>query len=98
MRSSVVLIFLEALLVFCISTAVAEAGSSFTQSDRDRMIRLEEGQKATNKKIDDGLKATNQRIDDMKELIYVVISGMFILIGFILWDRRTALAPAVRKT
>ncbi|MBF0566689.1 MAG: hypothetical protein HQK89_15800 [Nitrospirae bacterium] len=128
MRNIVILTF----MVFCISTVSASftaasasaADSSFTQSDRDRMIRLEEGLKATNQRIDDGLKATNQRIDDMGKKIddvkadvnkrldqmYTLIlwgfgilfglffSGMVFLVGFVLWDRRTALAPAVRKT
>ncbi|MBI4691554.1 MAG: hypothetical protein HY754_15015 [Nitrospirae bacterium] len=46
-----------------------------------------------NKRIDD----TNRRIDDLKDLLYVILAGMFALIGFVLWDRRTALAPAIRK-
>ncbi|MFN7065745.1 MAG: hypothetical protein ACK4OF_06335, partial [Aquificaceae bacterium] len=37
---------------------------SFTQEDRDRLIRLEEGLKATNQRIEEGLKATNQRIEE----------------------------------
>jgi len=27
----------------------------------------------------------------------ITFAGMFALIGFVLWDRRTALAPAVKK-
>ncbi|MBF0564779.1 MAG: hypothetical protein HQK89_06010 [Nitrospirae bacterium] len=113
MRSLLILIF----MVFCISTVTDAAGSSFTQSDRDRMIRLEEGLKATNQRMEDGFKATNQRIDDLKAdmnrrlehittfmfwgfgiLFGLFFSGMGFLIGFVLWDRRIALTPAVRKT
>ncbi|MBF0591368.1 MAG: hypothetical protein HQL02_04700 [Nitrospirae bacterium] len=119
-------------------TVAGAADSSFTQADRDRMTRLEEGLKAinqrlddnlkavnqkiddglksVNQKIDDGLKAVNQRIDDslkainqkfddLRGLMYVILSllgvilsGMFVLVGFILWDRRTTLAPVVRTT
>ncbi|MBF0591369.1 MAG: hypothetical protein HQL02_04705 [Nitrospirae bacterium] len=71
----------------------------------ERIIRLEEGLKAVNQKIDDGLKAVNQRLDDLRGLMYVILSllgvilsGMFVLVGFILWDRRTTLAPVVRAT
>ncbi|MBF0553929.1 MAG: hypothetical protein HQK96_05145 [Nitrospirae bacterium] len=111
--------------------------SSFTQQDRERLIRLEvrldEGLKATNQRIDDtskslnqhiedGLKATNQRMDDgfnalnhrmndingrmsdihgrisdLYGLMYVLIGGMLTLVGFVLWDRRTTIAPVVRK-
>lgn len=74
----------------------------------DRLTRVEEGLKATNQHIDDGLKATNQRMDDgfnainhrlndLYGLMYVLIVGMLSLVGFILWDRRTTLAPVARK-
>jgi len=43
----------------------------------------------------DGL---DKRMDDIAKLIYVVLAGMFGLFGFVLWDRRSALAPAIRKT
>jgi len=39
----------------------------------------------------------NKRIDDITNLLYVILSGMFALVGFVLWDRRTALAPAIKK-
>lgn len=39
----------------------------------------------------------NNRVDDMKQLLYVIIGGIFVLIGFVLWDRRTALAPAIKE-
>ncbi|MEW6097049.1 MAG: hypothetical protein AB1567_11095 [bacterium] len=50
-----------------------------------------------NIRIDD----VNKRIDDMRHIILsgfaVLFAGMFALISFVLWDRRTALAPAVKK-
>jgi chaperonin cofactor prefoldin len=76
----------------------------FTQEDRERLIRIEikveEGQKALNQRIDDlgkRIDDTNRRVDDLRDLIYVGIGGMIALIGFVIWDRRTALAPAIRK-
>lgn len=84
-----------------------------TQKDlldiRERLIRLEEGQKALNQRIDDLDKRLSKRIDDLDNklskriddlinLIYVVLAGMFALVGFVLWDRRSALAPAIRRT
>lgn len=86
---------------------------SYAQDDRDRLIRVEEGLKAVNQRIDgfersvnhriDGLeRSVNQRIDGLQNLLYVVISAIFAqivgVVGFVLWDRRTALAPAIRKT
>jgi len=55
--------------------------------------KIKEGQHAINKRIDD----VNRRIDDLQGLIWVVLAGMFVLIGFVLWDRRSALAPAIKK-
>ena len=40
----------------------------------------------------------SKRIDDIKGLLYVVIAGIFALIGFVIWDRRTALSPVLNKT
>ena len=40
----------------------------------------------------------NRRFDDLKGLLYVILAGIFVLFGFVLWDRRTALAPAIMKT
>ena len=83
---------------------------------RERLIRIEEGQKALNQRIDDLDKRLNGRIDELDKrlggridglekrmdylvnLIYVVLAGMFTLVGFVLWDRRSALAPAIRRT
>ncbi|MEK7275213.1 MAG: hypothetical protein AAB110_08145 [Candidatus Desantisbacteria bacterium] len=48
-------------------------------------------------KMEEALKAMDKRIDDLRGLIYVVLSGIIALIGFVLWDRRTAIAPVVRK-
>ncbi|MBF0517111.1 MAG: hypothetical protein HQK97_08335 [Nitrospirae bacterium] len=71
----------------------------------DRLTRVEEGLKTTNQRIDDGFNALNHRMDDLNTrmndlhgLMLVLISGMLTLVGFILWDRRTTLAPVVRKS
>lgn len=86
---------------------------SFTQEDRDRLIKLEakvdEGFKALNQRIDDTkaslqkqIDSLQKQIDDLKTFMLwgfgILFGGMEILIGFVIWDRRTALAPAIRKT
>ena len=68
------------------------------------ITRLEEGQKNLIMRMDglekrmDGL---DKRMDGLVNIILggfgVVFAGIFALIGFVLWDRRTALAPAIRK-
>ena len=49
-------------------------------------------------KVDEGQKELK---GELKEFILwgfgVIFSGIFALIGFVLWDRRTALAPAIQK-
>ena len=75
----------------------------------ERLIRLEEGQKAMNqrfnerfdglnKSLDERFEAMDHRIDDLRGLLYVILAGMFALVGFVIWDRRTALSPVIRKT
>lgn len=61
------------------------------------IARLEEGQKNLIMRMD-GL---DKRMDGLVNITLggfgVVFAGIFTLIGFVLWDRRTALAPAIRK-
>jgi len=102
------LIVITTFIILCAPTVSFPKAIPFTQDDRDRLIRLEtkleEGLKATNQRIDD----LNKRIDDLNKRIDglqtfmlwgfgILFGGMGILIGFVIWDRRTALAPAIKK-
>ncbi|MBI3303883.1 MAG: hypothetical protein HYZ72_17595 [Deltaproteobacteria bacterium] len=64
----------------------------------ERLARLEEGQKALGQRMDD----LNRRMDDLNRRIEwgfgVTFAGIFALIGFVIWDRRTALTPAISRT
>ena len=59
-----------------------------------------------NKRIDALETRMDKRFDELKNdlqgFLYwgfgILFSGMFILIGFILWDRRTTLAPVAKET
>lgn len=101
------------LICFFVAGALAflTSGPVFAQTQKDiqeikeRLIRLEERvnglEKRFNdftKRIDDLDSKLSKRIDDIANLIYVVLAGMFALFGFVIWDRRTALAPAIRRT
>lgn len=70
---------------------------AYTQDDRDRLIRVEEAIKGVNYRID----SLEKRIENVESLMYVLISAIFAqiigVVGFVLWDRRTALAPAIAK-
>ena len=78
----------------------------------EKLGRLEAGQEAIHKRIDDVNANLIKRIDDVRSEIRdtrsdlkefmlwgygVTFAGIFALIGFVLWDRRTALAPAIKK-
>jgi hypothetical protein len=72
--------------------------------NRERLIRLEvkmeEGFKGVDARfasMDMRFADMNQRITDMNNLTYVVLGGIIALIGFVIWDRRTAVAPVARK-
>lgn len=73
----------------------------FTQDDRDRIIRLEEGQKHLQQQINDLKVSTQQQFTDLKNFMLwgfsVLLAGMFTLVGFVLWDRRTVVAPVQRR-
>ena len=101
------------LIWWCIPALAVEG--NLTISDREiieRLTRLEEGQKAVEKRISDldkridGLQSQinglQSQISDLHNLIVggfgIVFVGIFGLFGFVIWDRRTAISPVVRKT
>ncbi len=102
------LVIASILIVLFISTFSFAKDVSFTQEDRDRLIKLEtrvdEGFKAVNQRfesIEKRIDSVEKRIDSLQQLIYVLIGAVIAqtigVIGFVLWDRRTALQPALRK-
>ena len=78
------------IAAFLFAISVYSAPIPYSQDDRDRLIRLEE--KANN---------LEKRMDQMQTFMLwgfgILFGGMSMMIGFVLWDRRTALAPAVKK-
>lgn len=97
-------VMLMALLRVATFSYSQEREVPFAQDDRDRLIRLEGGQRSlekqievVNHRIDDLNNNLSIRIDNIMNLLYVVIGGIIALVGFVIWDRRTALAPAIRK-
>jgi len=51
--------------------------------------------------VDQRFEGITQQISELKSFMLwgfgILFAGMFSLVGFVLWDRRTALAPAVSK-
>jgi hypothetical protein len=98
-------IIISVMFVLMMTGFVYAKEVSYTLEDRERFVRLEtkvdEGFKAVNQRIDDVNNNLNKRIDELKDFMFwgfgILFGGMGILIGFVIWDRRTALAPAIRK-
>lgn len=63
----------------------------------ERVTRVEEGQKRLEQRISD----LARRIDELRQFMLwgfgLTFTGMFALVGFVLWDRRTAVAPVARR-
>jgi hypothetical protein len=80
-------------------------------SDREiieSLAELKAGQKALEARIDQRIEAFQQQIDQRFEavdrqfdrlwvLLLVMIAGIFGLIGYIVWDRKTALRPVEQR-
>ena len=108
MKKAFVIMALFLLIAVGLSTFTFAAEGGLSLSDKEiieKLARLEEGQKGLNKRIDD----VNKRIDDvrnelkedigdLKSLVYLILAGIIALIGFVIWDRRTALSPVISKT
>ena len=97
-------LILSVIIISLIVPALSQA-EEFTQKDRERLIRLEtkveEGQKALQRQITDLSLTTQRQTDDLRTLILwgfgILFGGMGLLIGFVIWDRRTALEPVAKK-
>ncbi len=74
-------------------TAIA-APDQFTTQDRERLVRLEAS-------VEAGTASFRRQLDDVKSFMFwgfgVLFGGMGLLIGFVIWDRRTALEPIATK-
>ena len=77
----------------------------FTLDDRDRIMRTEEQLKSLRNEMNAKFEAVDQRFESLEskfELNFWLFGILFALIlfmmGYIIWDRRTALYPVQEKT
>ncbi|MHB8260298.1 MAG: hypothetical protein ACYDCN_07195 [Bacteroidia bacterium] len=104
----VALILNSAFLIFNSPQAEAQTKEvAYTLADRDRMIRVEEQLKSLQTQMDvrfaamdtkfaamdTKFAAMDDKIDKLYTLIYFILGGVFGLIGFIMWDRRSYIKP-----
>ena len=69
-------------------------------SDREiieALTELKVGQKVLKETMDQRFEAVDQRFNFLENLLMVVIAGIFGLIGYIVWDRKTALQPVEER-
>jgi hypothetical protein len=69
----------------------------FTLTDRDRIARTEIKLEALETKMDIKFEAVNQRIDYIFWLLGIIVALVLFILGYTIWDRRTALKPALEK-
>lgn len=84
----------------------------YSLADRDRVIRvegkietieakmdaLETKMEALETKMDAKFEAVNARIDYLFWLQGVIVALILFILGYTIWDRRTALQPALEKS
>ncbi|MEI6140024.1 MAG: hypothetical protein WCP85_12215 [Mariniphaga sp.] len=107
------LILLIQFLILTVILNGQEQTIPYTQADRDRMVRLETKVEALDKRIDDlssnmetrftDVDKKFDRLEDKFDSYFMwgfgmVLMSIFGLIGFIIYDRRTTLAPVENKT
>ena len=81
----------------------------YTLEDRDRLIRLETAFREFKESVEKRFEQLDKRFEQIDKRFEAIIAFMWILgsvlgglvavtIGFAVWDRRTALAPAMRRS
>ena len=74
----IILLVLLAIAVSNVCFAYQKTVSLTDKEIIERLTRLEEGQ-----------KALHQQLNMLANLMYVIIGGIFALIGFVVWDRKS---------
>lgn len=96
-------VFISLFILSWLFTA-AQQEVPFTLEDRDRIIKLEERLNSTNdritsleKQMNAKFEAQQQQIDDLKTMFTwgfsILITIMLFILGYMIWDRRTAVTP-----
>ena len=76
----------------------------FTLGDRDRLMRNEQKIDALRTEMNTRFESVDKQIESIKEqinilttLIIFVLGGLMSLIGFVIYDRRTAIKPVMKQ-
>lgn len=99
-------LFISLIFVF---SMIGMANAELNKSDLEEIRRIvREEIRHVDKRVDEvkgDLRDIRSEINNLRVELRgfmlwgfgIVFAGIFALIGFVLWDRRTALAPAIRK-
>ena len=94
--------FLLAIILLSFLDLALAKEVPFTQEDRDKLRSIEIKVERLEVKVEEGQRSLQKQIDDLRTMMLwgfgVLFSGMGILIGLVMWDRRTAISPVVKKT
>ncbi len=85
-------------MIFLLFGFALSKEAPFTLEDRDRIIRLEEGQKAIVQRVEQ----VERQIDRLIDIMLAIFAGQIVLvatvIGVLIWDRRTVVKKATDET
>jgi predicted PurR-regulated permease PerM len=106
MKKGLILVFLVSVFT---SLSAQTKEVPYTLEDRDRMIKLETEMTSLRNEMNARFEAVDERIDSLHneltariDTLYwgfgILIALMLFLMGYIMWDRRTALNPVQSKT
>ena len=97
-----IVILLFSLLSLQVSAQEKQVVVPYTLADRDRAIQIEAKLNALDAKfesIDKHFMNQQRQIDDLKTLFYwgfgILITLFIFMLGYMIWDRRTAMQPAL---
>ena len=97
-----IVILLFSLLSLQVSAQEKQVVVPYTLADRDRAIQIEAKLNALDAKfesIDKQFMNQQRQIDDLKTLFYwgfgILITLFIFMLGYMIWDRRTAMQPAL---
>ncbi|MEW6618657.1 MAG: hypothetical protein AB1422_04810 [bacterium] len=82
--------------------------SRIEENQRSLQRQIDDNQKNLQRQIDNNQKSLQRQIDELRNDLkwgfgiicggmFALLGGMVALVGFVMWDRRTALSPAVKR-
>mgnify|MGYP001561041286 CR=1 FL=1 len=97
-RAAIIVILIAALFIPSIASA-AEAAPN--REVVERLIKLEEGQKAILREMDKRFEAVDKRLDQMINIFIAIVAAFSAIVAttvsFAIWDRRTMIRPFETK-